>query len=362
GIILLALGAALILRSGHHPALAGLGIAAALFHSLNHAVFKALLFMGAGTIQSATHSRDLERLGGLMRNMPWTGACFTIAAAAALALPPFNGFASEWLIFQSLITVGLHVSAAGIGISAILAGVMLGLSGALAAVCFVKAVGITFLGQPRSAAAASAVEVGGLERFGAVLLACCCVLLGLVPPLVLRLLEPVSRSLVGVSPLGVSSSWLSGVDVPGTAGHTALQPVGLLLGLLGAGILSLVLMGAFRRRTKARVSKTWNCGVTLTPRMQYSSTSFAQPIRRMFSAIIWPERSLKVETSHSPYFVSAISYEVSLKPLFERFVYGPVHALFLRVIQLVRLLQNGSIHAYLAYVFIALVVVLAVAR
>src|SRR5260370_7128609 len=115
GIILLALGAALLLRTDGHPALASFALAAGLFHTLNHAIFKSLLFVGAGAVQNAAHSRDLERLGGLMKRMPWTGACFLVGAAAIVALPPLNGFASEWLIFQSLLSVGIHVGTTGVG-------------------------------------------------------------------------------------------------------------------------------------------------------------------------------------------------------------------------------------------------------
>jgi hydrogenase-4 component B len=362
GIILLALGAALILRSSGLYALSALALAAGLFHTLNHAVFKSLLFMGAGAVQNAAHSRDLERLGGLMRRMPWTGACFLVGAAAIVALPPLNGFASEWLVYQSLIALGLHVTTTGIGGIALLGGTVLALTGALAAACFVKAVGIAFLGQPRTPGAAQAREVAAPERVGMVILALACLALGLVPPLVLRSMAEVTSELVGAAPPS-QGNWLLAVEPPGTLGHTALHPLALLLCLAAFGLLGAVSVGAWkRRRFPARVDKTWNCGIALTPRMQYSAGSFAQPIKRMFSAIVWPDRAVRVEYAHAPYFVSTIDYEASLKPIFNRYIYVPVHAVFLRFLLVLRLLQNGSIHAYLAYVFVALVATLVAVR
>ncbi len=362
GIILMALGAALLFRSSGSNTLAALALAASLFHTLNHAVFKTLLFLCAGSVQSAAHSRDLERLGGLMRRMPWTGVCFLVGAAAIVALPPLNGFASEWLIFQSLLNVGLRVRAAGVGGFALLAAAALALSGALAAACFVKAVGIGFLGQPRTPGAAAAREAGPASRVGMVLPAAACVALGLAPPLVLRMLAPVTSGLLGARPPG-QGSWLVAIQSPGTVGGTTFHPVALLAFLVGFGLLGAILVGAVRRsRGHDRVAKTWSCGVALTPRMQYSAVSFAQPIRQMFSAIVWPDRSVEVDYAHAPYFISTISHEVSLKPLFQRYLYHPVRAAFLRGVAVMRLVQNGSIHAYLGYVFVALVAALVAAR
>jgi hydrogenase-4 component B len=362
GIILMALGAALLFRSSGSNTLAALALAAGLFHTLNHAVFKTLLFLCAGSVQSAAHSRDLERLGGLMRRMPWTGVCFLVGAAAIVALPPLNGFASEWLIFQSLLNVGLHLRTAGVGGVALLPAAALALSGALAAACFVKAVGIGFLGRPRTPGAAAAHEAGLSERVGMVLPAVACLALGLAPPLVLRMLAPVTAGLLGARPPG-QGSWFAAVQSPGSVGGTALHPIALLAFLAGFGLLGAILVGAVRRsRGHDRVAKTWNCGVAQTPRMQYSAVSFAQPIRQMFSAIVWPDRSVKVDYAHAPYFITTISHEVSLKPLFQRFLYHPVRTAFLRGIAVMRWVQNGSIHAYLGYVFLALVAALVAAR
>ena len=368
GIILLALGAALILRAEGQDRLAALALAAALLHTLNHAVFKSLLFLAAGSVQGAAHSRDLGQLGGLMRRMPWTGACFLVGAAAICAMPPLNGFAGEWLVYQSLLAVGIHATTVGVGGSAMLAAAALALTGALAAACFVKAVGIGFLGQPRSQHALDARETGRLERTALVLLAAACAALGLLTPLVLRLLDPVTAQLDGFAALGgrpgrTGPAWWAAVSPTGLQGHGSLHPLALLLALGGFAALGAVLTGALRRsRRPSRVGKTWNCGVALTPRMQYSEASFTQPISRMFSAIVWPDRAVTTEFAHAPYFVSRVNYESSVRPLFARFIYGPTRAAFLRAVGAVRLVQNGSVHAYLAYVFVALVITLAVSR
>jgi hydrogenase-4 component B len=363
GIILIGLGAALLLRSDNEPVFAALALAGALFHTLNHAVFKSLLFLCAGAVQHAAHTRDLERMGGLLKRMPWVGLCFLIGSAAISALPPLNGFASEWLVYQSLLAVGIHISTPGVGGGALVAGAGLALTGALAATCFVKAAGIAFLGQPRSTSAGAATDAGVFERVGMIMLAVLCAVLGLLAPLVLRLIAPITVAWLGAKPVGQQSGWVGALRPAGSQSQAALQPIGLALGLVGLTVLGVVLTRALRRgRSGARIGKTWNCGVGLTPRMQYSATSFAQPVQRMFSAIVWPDRVEHVEYTHAPYFVSTMSHEASFKPLFRKYLYAPVHAIFLRIVFMVRLLQNGSIHAYLAYVFVALICTLAVMR
>ncbi len=363
GIILIGLGAALLLRAAGEPVFAAMALAAALFHTLNHAVFKSLLFLCAGAVQQAAHTRDLERMGGLITRMPLVGLCFLLGSAAISALPPLNGFASEWLIYQSLLAVDIHVTAAGVGGGALLAGAGLALTGALAATCFVKATGIAFLGQPRSDGAAAAQETGLYERAGMAILACLCVVLGLLAPLVLRLVTPLTRAWLGAAPLGGQPGLLDPLRPVGVQSHAALQPLALALALAGLAVFGIVVVRIARRaRAEAQIGKTWNCGVALTPRMQYSGASFAQPVQRMFSAIVWPDRVEHVEYTHAPYFVSSLQHEVSYKPLFRKYFYTPVHAGFLRLVFVMRRLQNGSIHAYLAYVFLALIATLVVLR
>src|SRR4029453_5505760 len=191
GIILMGLGAALMFLHSGHPVLASLALIAGLYHTINHAVFKALLFLGAGAVLHATHTRNMEEMGGLAKRMRWTALFFLIGAVAISALPPLNGFVSEWLTYQSFLQ-GFGTTSDLVRLLFPIGGAMLALTGALAAACFVKAFGITFLAQPRSEHAAHAHEVTPSMRFGMAVLTVACVLLGLFPTAFIRLLDPVT--------------------------------------------------------------------------------------------------------------------------------------------------------------------------
>jgi hydrogenase-4 component B len=197
GIILMGFGAALLFLHSGHPVLATLALIAGLYHTINHAIFKALLFLGAGAVLHATHTRDMEHLGGLAKRMPKTAFFFLIGAVAISALPPLNGFVSEWLTYQSLLQ-GFGTTTSLFRLMFPLSGAMLALTGALAAACFVKAFGITFLAQPRSDHAAHAHEVSPTMLLGQGILTAVCVFLGLFPTVFLRLLDPVTSQLTAI--------------------------------------------------------------------------------------------------------------------------------------------------------------------
>src|SRR5258707_1360947 len=196
GIILMGLGAALMFLHGNHTALATLALIAGLYHTLNHASFKGLLFLGAGAVLHATHTRNMEEMGGLAKRMPQTALFFLVGAVAISALPPLNGFVSEWLTYQALLQ-GFGTTESLTRLIFPLSGAMLALTGALAAACFVKAFGITFLAQPRSDHAAQAHEAAPSMRLGMGLLAAACVALGLFPTQFIRLLHPLTQQLTG---------------------------------------------------------------------------------------------------------------------------------------------------------------------
>src|SRR6266567_3355894 len=196
GIILMGLGASLMFLHSGHPVLATLALIAGLYHTINHAVFKALLFLGAGAVLHATHTRNMEEMGGLIKRMPNTAFFFLIGAVAISALPPLNGFVSEWLTYQSLL-LGFGTTTSLVRLMFPLSGAMLALTGALAAACFVKAFGITFLAQPRSEHASNAHEVAPTMLLGMGLLTAVCVFLGLFPTLFLHLFEPLTEQLMG---------------------------------------------------------------------------------------------------------------------------------------------------------------------
>jgi hydrogenase-4 component B len=351
GIILLGLGAGMIGLSYGRSDVAAIGLAASLYHVLNHAVFKGLLFLAAGGVLMETGTRQIEQLGGLLRRMPWTGLWFLIGAMAISGLPPLNGFASEWLTFQALL-FGFRGSADPlVHVLFPVGGALLALTTALAAACFVKAFGMTFVAVPRSPAAADARESSLVILAPQAWLAVCCVGLGLFPGFVLRALESVMVTLPGLQPPGVvvqgGLGMASGLD---TFDHVV--PVMFGAALLGAcavtGLLSI-------RRAAVRRVPTWGCGGQLTARTEYTATAFSKPLMMIFRAVYRPTREVEAMTETSQYFPREVRYRSEIEPTFERHVYEPVIRTVLRVATGMRVLQAGSLHAYLAYV-IALVV------
>src|SRR2546428_576711 len=234
GIILMGLGAALIFLHTGHSVLATLALIAGLYHTINHAIFKALLFLGAGAVLHATHTRDMEEMGGLIKRMPKTAFFFLIGAVAISALPPLNGFVSEWLTYQSLLQ-GFGTTGSLVRLMFPLSGAMLALTGALAAACFVKAFGITFLAQPRSHHAAQAREVSPTMLWGMGLLTAACAFLGLFPTVFLTLFDPITRQLTG-QPLPEHLSLANGLVLGNT------QPNGGTVSTLGLALMGLCLM------------------------------------------------------------------------------------------------------------------------
>jgi hydrogenase-4 component B len=362
GIIFMGIGAALLFRTYGLPLLAALALAAALYHTLNHACFKGLLFLGAGAVVRATHTRNIEELGGLIRRMPRTAFAFLIGSAAISTLPPLNGFASEWLLFQSLLG-GTRIPAQAVAVLMPVAVGLLALSSGLAAACFVKAFGITFLAIPRSARAASAEEAPRSMQAGMFLLVAACVGLGLGPAFVVPVLGRVIARLPGLEPavaLRAAHGALTGM--PEGLGQMSLPAVAV--GLAAIGVIVLVVLRWLTPRFRMRQEPTWGCGrLVQTPRMQYTATSFAEPLRRVFAQLYRPTESLTVELHpDSAYFIRAMRYESRVHPPVERLLYQPLLALIRLAGRRVRQMQAGSVHLYLAYMCATLVVLLLVAR
>jgi hydrogenase-4 component B len=346
GIILLGLGAGMMGLSYGRSDVAALGLAASLYHVLNHAVFKGLLFLGAGGVLTATGTRQIEQLGGLLRRMPWTGLCFLVGAMAISGLPPLNGFASEWLTFQAFLFGFRGSSEPLVHLLFPVGGALLALTTALAAACFVKAFGMTFVALPRSPSAADATESPLVMLAPQAWLAACCVALGLLPGFVLRALESVMVSLPSLQPpphlvqggLGIGSA-LDPFDhvIPIMLGIT------LLAGWAATGLLT-------ARHAPVRRVPTWGCGGQLTARTEYTATAFSKPLLMIFRAVYRPTRQVDALTEISPYFPQEVRYRSEIEPTFERHVYGPVIRAVLRVATGMRVLQAGSLHAYLGYV------------
>lgn len=358
GIILMGLGASLMFLHSHHPVLAALALIAALYHTINHALFKALLFLGAGAVLQATHTRNMEEMGGLIKRMPKTAFCFLMGAVAISALPPLNGFVSEWLTYQSLLQ-GFGTTESLVKIMFPLSGAMLALTGALAAACFVKAFGITFLAQPRSEHAAQAREAAPTMVWGMGLLVAACIFLGLFPTTFLNLLAPVTEQLIG-QPLPGFLSRTGGLVLGNT------QELGGTVSTLGLALMGICLLPIplvfwllFGRRSQVRVGPTWDCGLRgLTPNMEYTATGFSKPIRMIFKALFRPRREVQREYDYSPYFAKTLRFQSHIEEAFVTRLYRPLNRGILRMSRRMRALQAGSIHAYLIYIFITLLLLL----
>ena len=358
GIILLGIGAGMIFRTYGLHEFAALGLLAGLYHTINHALFKALLFLGAGSLLYATHTRNMEEYGGLLRRMPWTGVFFLLGAVSIAALPPTNGFVSEWLIFQSLF-LSMQVPSLLLKLVLPLAAAMLALTGVLALACFAKAFGISFLALPRSSHARHAEEVPRPMLVGMGLLAGACVGLGLLPMLVVPMLDRVTAPLIGAS-LGEKVLALDGWALaPVNVAFSSLSTPALALALGLTVLLGFGLVALFGGRRAARYGKTWNCGLTLSPRMEYTATGFVQPIKRIFSTIYQPTVKLETEfLEESRYFAKRRRFEFHIEPVFEKYLYQPVTAGCFKLANRLRPLQAGGLHLYLAYIFVTLVLML----
>ena len=356
GLVLIGVGASGALAVRGYHMLAALALIAALFQLAVHSAFKGCLFLAAGSVQRAAGTRDLDSLGGLARRMPVTAALFGIGALSICALPPFSGFASEWLLLQSLLRgFAAHGAATA---TALLAGVAaLALTGGLTAAAFVKAFGIGFLGQPRTPAAAAAAEAGPAMLAGTALLAVPCLVLGVIPGTVMPLLARAAATVLSGTPdplrAGASLAIAGSADV--------VQPALLAMALL-AGLALAWALARLRAPAGARRAEAWGCGRELqTPRMQYTATSFAEPLQRVFDDVLRPDRDLDVShLAESRYFEQAITYRSRTGDAIERCAYRPLAVLAARWGEVARRAQNGSVHRYLAFGFAALVIVLVV--
>ena len=357
GIVFIGVGAGLLFGARGLPTAAALALGAALYHALNHTAFKGLLFMGAGSVLHAAHTRDMNLMGGLIKRMPWTALFFLVGAAAIAGIPPLNGFVGEWLLFQSLLP-GLSIPQPVVAALMTMVVGALALTGGLAAAGFVKAFGITFLAIPRSDEAAHAREASLSMRAGMGLLVLVCIALGLTPAAVVPLLGRVIAGLGGLP--AVAPSFAVNLSLQMPEGFAEISPTLAALGLLV--VLGLVPMGmlVLRVNRRLRVGDTWGCGrVGQTPRMEYTATSFAEPLRRVFAELYRPTQELTVDFHpDSKYFVQSIEYRTDIRSWFEEFLYEPLLNATQWVSRRVRRLQSGSLHGYVAYLFIVLVLML----
>jgi hydrogenase-4 component B len=344
GIIFLGLGTSLMFLAHGAPLGAALALVAALFHAFNHALFKSLLFLGAGAISNSTHSVNLNELGGLQRRMPLTGSAVLIGCCSIAGLPLFNGFVGEWLTFRSFLAGSTLINTKAQIILPLMVGI-LALIGGLAAACFVKTFGMAFLGRPRSTGAEQAEEAPIGMRVGLALLSAGCLAIGILPGLLLRPLVTLVQVLVPGA--GVPEETLSIARIiPWTAA--------IVLG-------TVALVALFKRRE--RIARTWACGLPgLTSRMQYTSTVFSKPIRFVFARVYRPDRKVEELPADQPYFPVSISYRSVRTTSYERALYRPFVDGVVSLAYRLRRLQTGNIQVYLLYIFLALVSLLTFLR
>jgi len=359
GIILLGVGAAMLFQTYHLPALAALALVASLYHTLNHAVFKSLLFMGAGAVLFAAHTRNMEEMGGLIKRMPQTAVFFLVGSVAIAALPPFNGFISEWITYQSLL-LSFQIPDKAINLTFALSVAALALTSGLAAACFIKAFGISFLALPRSAHAERAREVGFSMRAAMALLTVACLGLGVAPFAVLSFLSKTTFELLGAMP-NMQFTWNSVVANNGFATVSSLWIAVALLALLASIPIALRI---FRANTARRSSETWGCGRAVqTARFEYTAASFANPFKRVFTVLYKPVKELAIEFHpESRFFVRTIGYSNEVRSIFDDAIYGPLNRMLRSFAKWVRLLQSGNVNVYLLYILVALVALLIIAR
>ena len=361
GIILMGLGMSMVFLGFGHAAAGILGLIAALYHTLNHAVFKGLLFLGAGSILHSAKLRNLNDMGGLIHSMPKTAFYFLIGALAISALPPLNGFVSEWLTFQTALQAPVLQNGVVRSLLPLFAAV-LALAGALTAMCFVKVYGIAFLGRSRQSATAAppaaerAHDAGNLERFGMAWLAAGCFVLGLFPTSFLLMLNRVGVSLTGhgVPDEALESNWLW--LVPTASAQSSYSPLIFLIVIVGVTLLTFLLVRHFYHG-RVRFADPWDCGFPdQTPRMQDTADAFGQSIRHVFGPLYLMQRRMPAPDDPAPRFFLKIEDRHWV------LLYLPIARLTAFLSSKIGLLQRGRISIYLLYSFFTLIGLLVFVR
>jgi formate hydrogenlyase subunit 3/multisubunit Na+/H+ antiporter MnhD subunit len=351
GIVFIALGLTLAFKASGMTAAAALSFTAALFHVLNHSLFKSLLFFAAGAVLTATGQRDIEKLGGLIQRMPQTAFLALGACLAISALPPLNGFVSEWLVFQAiLLSPDLPQWSLKLTVPAV--GAMLALGAALSAACFVRAYGITFLGRPRSPVAEQATETDPFSRVAMGVLLALCVLVGLLPGIVIDVLAPVAQTLVGQAMQPQTGiGWLS--IVPIAESRSSYNGLLVFVFIAFSTLLAIEVIHRFASRALRR-SPAWDCGFPdPSPATQYTGDSFAQPIRRVFGPVVFQAR--EYVDMPAPGDARPARLTVSLRDLVWDAMYEPIVRATRFAAERLNTLQFLTIRQYLSLVFVALV-------
>ncbi|HEX5413779.1 MAG TPA: proton-conducting transporter membrane subunit, partial [Terriglobia bacterium] len=400
GVITAGVGAGLVFKVSHAPVLAGIAFIAALYQMVNHAVYKSLLFFGAGAVESEAGTSDMDRLGGLIKLIPWVAAFFLVGALSIAALPPLNGFVSEWLTLQALL-LSASLKSVGVKVAFALSGAVLALTAALAVTCFVKVYAMSFLGMPRSDNVARNGRIHRSMRIAMAFLAVLCVVLGILPTYIISALDKPVRQLAGtlsagalVPPFFTTSAkrpllppaFVAGFHNLGAQiGRSILPGPGLVILHQGSArnpvvfamstsymivVLALLVAGAFlltrkllaRGRRLAR-QPVWAGGLRpLLPELTYTATGFSNPVRVTFNAVFHPTEIEDSSEMVGQHFRMAIRRLVKEVHVLDRWFYRPVHRGATRLAAGLARMHHGRLNAYVAYVLVALIVVLVFGR
>jgi len=352
GIIVIAFGAAMVFGSYGRRDLWAFLLLAGLYHVANHGTYKSLLFLEAGVVEHAAGTRDMDRLGGLIHRLPRSAVITLVGTLGIAALPPLNGFVSEWLIFQGLFQ-GFRTGSHLIGILIVLAAATLGLTSGLAIYAFVRGYGIPFLGMPRTRQAAAASE-RGQPTAGPGLLAAACVALAVGAPLVLLALSRAVRTVTGVAlrPLLLPGNL---TVIPAHTDFSAFSPTYLAVFLIAVTVVPVLIYLAGRPRADSVTVPVWDGGmVAFRPRMQYSAMTFSAPTRVTFDALYRPSVSLRRASDDPAGRSGPVHYETEVTPVFLRYLYRPVIRAVEWLADTVRPIQSGDVNLYLLYVFVVI--------
>lgn len=359
GIILLGLGSAISFAALEMKSFAALALIASLFHILNHSVFKSLLFLGAGSVISKTHTRNIEEYGGLIKHMPQTALFFLAGSMAISALPPFNGFFSEWLTFQALFEGMKSMDSAYQWIFVFSAGSLVLTSG-LALATFVKAFGVSFLARPRSENASHAKESSFSLRLGMASLAALCLIFGLASGFLSEIFNKIVRSINSFgdfeSSLAVSENHIMNID----NGFSSISAPAIFAALILAGIAAFAIIRLISKEQKVKIGATWDCGTNLGPRMEITSTGFSRTLIMIFKGILKPSKQAGIEyrDANMRYFPKSRTMVLEISDVYNKYFYKPLHYFILKISERVKKIQSGNVNAYVLYIFVALILLL----
>jgi len=356
GIIFIGLGLSVVFAASHLQSLSVLAFIASMFHTLNHSIFKGLLFMTAGSIHYSTHTKNIEDLGGLIKKMPWTAVMFLVGSIAIIGLPPLNGFISEWLTLQSLLAVfqiPSNILQVSLAFAILVFALTIGLSGAT----FVRLFGITFLSKSRSTKAANAVEVPKFMLIGKAILASSCILLGILPFLGMNLI--VSAFNLPYMP----SSPFETISIANTvdSNFASLMMPGVLVILTSVFVGIFVFVRIIGCKTKTVKYGTWDCGFgNLSEKTQYTATSLAEPLRRIFGVFYKPHNEINADfyTKENLYLKKSIHVISTTRDIFDEKLYGKTISGSLFVLNKIRKIQSGKVNVYILYIMITLITLL----